>query len=159
MRETIFFFLFYLLAAFEGTCQKIEYEKTPQGYLYTFEGESISYNQVEKLVVKDEDAITYWKNHLTTKRWGRFLGFVGGGLVAWPIGSLVAGGTLNWTLAAIGAGVVLVIAIPLIVRSNQLMTMSLDVYNREETDGHANTGRLNLSLAFTTSGIGMVITF
>ncbi|MEM6643851.1 MAG: hypothetical protein AAF616_12800 [Bacteroidota bacterium] len=60
------------------------------------------------------------------------LGFVGGFMIGWPLGSALGGGDPNWALAGIGAGIV-VIAIPIQASGAKKMKKATDLYNKSFT--------------------------
>lgn len=81
------------------------------------------------------------------------IGFVGGFLIGWPIGTAIGGGDPNWGLAAAGAGV-LVIAIPIMSSANKKMDQALDIYNGATTP---QSGKLDLKIM--PSKVGFVYSF
>lgn len=85
-----------------------------------------------------------------------FFQIPGGFLIGYPIGTAVAGGKANWTLAAIGAGLV-VVAIPLISGFNKHATNGVNIYNKglKVSPMHSSS----MSLGFSTNGIGLRVKF
>lgn len=56
------------------------------------------------------------------------IGFVGGFLVGWPIGTSIGGGDPNWALAGVGAGLVL-LSIPFASGYTKYATEAANIYN------------------------------
>lgn len=78
------------------------------------------------------------------------LGFAGGFLIGWPIGTAVAGGEPQWELPAIGAGLV-ILAFPFSEQAKKKASIAVDLYNH---DFREFTYRKNPELHFSLSAYG-----
>jgi hypothetical protein len=87
---------------------------------------------------------------------GTLFGFAGGFMVGWPLGTAIAGGEPNWTLAAIGAGLI-VISIPFSTSYSKHARKAVEIYN----NGLKQTGlnSMEFRLGLTSNGIGLKINF
>jgi hypothetical protein len=79
-------------------------------------------------------------------------GFAGGFLIGWPLGTALAGGDPNWTLAAIGAGCV-AIAIPLSIAGSKHAKKAVEIYN----NGLKQTGQTHVDFNLGLTGSGLYI--
>lgn len=85
-----------------------------------------------------------------------FFQLPGGFLIGYPLGTAIGGGDPNWTMAAIGAGLVF-ISIPLISGYNKHATNAVNIYNKGI--GHASAPAPQLFLCGTKNGIGVIVRF
>jgi hypothetical protein len=85
-----------------------------------------------------------------------FFQIPGGFLIGYPIGTALGGGKPNWTLVAIGAGLV-VVGIPLVSGYNRHATNAVHIYNTGLKSSAIPTS--SMSLRFTTNGVGFRISF
>lgn len=84
------------------------------------------------------------------------LGFAGGFLIGWPLGTAIAGGDPEWVMAGIGAGLV-GISIPLLSAYNKRSQKAVDIYN--STLQQTGYNRMDLKLGVTCNGLGLRMTF
>ena len=80
----------------------------------------------------------------------------GGFLIGWPLGTALAGGDANWTLALIGAGLV-GLSIPFQVGYNKNMYDAVKIYNSDLQKLGIN--RTTLEFGMTRNGLGVVMRF
>jgi hypothetical protein len=85
------------------------------------------------------------------------LGFAGGLMLAWPVGTAIAGGDPNWILAGIGAGF-LAIGIPLSMSASKTMFQAVQIYNSKLNGTYFEQGLL-LRLGVTSSGVRLRVDF
>jgi hypothetical protein len=85
-----------------------------------------------------------------------FLQIPGGFLIGYPIGTAIGGGDPNWTMTAIGAGLVIV-AIPLVSGYNKHATNSVRIYNKGIKASSIPV--LSMSFGPTANGIGFRVKF
>lgn len=81
--------------------------------------------------------------------------YAGGFLIGYPVGTAIAGGDANWTLTAIGVGL-LGISMPFISAYNRHAKKAVEIYNRGL---RAPTPLPDLRLGFTGNGLGLKIRF
>jgi hypothetical protein len=80
----------------------------------------------------------------------------GGFLIGYPIGAALAGGDPNWTLVAVGAGLV-VVSIPFISAYNKHAKNAVSIYNKGLK--YSSMVRPDFKLGITYNGIGFRISF
>jgi len=81
------------------------------------------------------------------------LGFIGGFMIGWPLGTAIGGGDPSWALAGIGAGV-LAVAIPLQSSASKKLKSATELYNRGNT-----LPASSLHLKALPNGIGFSYSF
>ncbi|AKQ45951.1 hypothetical protein TH63_10330 [Rufibacter radiotolerans] len=84
------------------------------------------------------------------------LGFAGGMLVGWPLGSAIGGGEPNWTLAGVGAGLIAV-GIPFSVSYAKHTNNAISIYNQSAPQ--ALIPSHEIKFGFTGNGVGMHLKF
>src|SRR5690606_6614615 len=102
MKLRLFLFLF-LTAAF-AQAQEIKVEKKFLGTQYTLEGDQLSLAEIQNIVQENEEAFQVLKKARSNQSISAILGLAGGALIGIPVGTALAGGDANWSMAAIGAG-------------------------------------------------------
>ncbi len=83
---------------------------------------------------------------------GSVIGFIGGFMIGWPIGTAIGGGDPNWALAGGGAAI-LVVAIPIMSSATKKMENAVDIYE----GNNASAGHLDLKIS--PSQFGLVYSF
>jgi hypothetical protein len=83
-------------------------------------------------------------------------GFVGGFLVGWPIGTALGGGEPNWTMAGIGAGLI-VVSIPFSSAYSKRAKNAIGIYNGGL---RGTTGaKVKFNLGLTHNGLSLKMRF
>ena len=82
--------------------------------------------------------------------------FAGGFMIGWPLGTAIAGGDANWTLALIGVGLV-GLSIPFQVGYNRNMYDAVRIYNTDLQKLGIN--RTILEFGMTGTGVGVRMRF
>lgn len=97
------------------------------------------------------------RNYMQKAKANQIIGIVfaatGGYLIGYPIGTAIGGGDADWSIAAIGAGVV-AIAFAFDRGSKLNIRDAVEAYNKAVKEKNAR-----LSFGFTPSGIGLQIQF
>jgi hypothetical protein len=126
------------------------------GPVFQQNGKNLTPNQLMAITKSNPDAYAEMKIANTNYVASLFLQFPGGFLIGYPIGTAIGGGKPNWTMAAIGAGLV-VVAIPLISGYNKHATNAVRIYNKrlKSSSMPAST----IILGFTANGIGFRVRF
>lgn len=87
---------------------------------------------------------------------GYALGLAGGALVGWPVGTALAGGDPNWTIAAVGAGLI-VVSIPFSSAYVKRAKKAASIFNSQLKKLGFN--RMDLKIGCTHHGIGLSLNF
>jgi hypothetical protein len=84
------------------------------------------------------------------------LGYVGGFLVGWPLGTALGGGKPNWTLAAVGGGLLL-ISLPFSSEFSKHAMKSMSIYNNDIKQNSQSSIKMKLGLSPTGIRLEMKI--
>ncbi|MFA0964220.1 hypothetical protein AB9P05_20600 [Roseivirga sp. BDSF3-8] len=145
----------------ELVSDSIEYEKVFGGYRfyqqYEYGYEPKNFSQLRLIMEDNQEAYVLAKKASTNATIANVLGFAGGVLVGAPLGAAIVGGEPNWTLAAIGGGLI-VAAIPISSGANKKMVQAVDIYNNAlQSDLHRSSHELEI--VFTSYGAGLSLRF
>ena len=132
----------------------ISMKKVFGGYQFFKGKQALNMNQLAKSLKSNEKAYNQIKSALPTYTLALIIGSVGGAMVGWPLGAAVGGGDPNWTMAGIGAGLI-VISIPLSESFNKKAKQAVDTYN-----GKVETTSIwdKRELKFSVNGNGVRLT-
>lgn len=129
------------------------------GYNFRLNGETINIKNMQALMQNNAEALKYLNKAKSTNGFLSVLSYAGGFLIGYPVGTLIGGGEPNWTLAAVGCGLV-VIAIPISssVKSNARKAVS--IYNSGLSDSsYRPAATYNLQLSYSQNGLGLSLRF
>ena len=126
------------------------------GTVFQQNGKNLTPNQLSQITQTNQEASAEMKLARTNYNASLFFQIPGGVLIGYPLGTALAGGKANWTLAAIGAGLI-VVAIPLISAYNKHARNAVAIYNK----GLKNSSLIqpNIKFRLTYNGIGMRVNF
>ncbi|NDP21228.1 MAG: DUF4156 domain-containing protein [Paludibacter sp.] len=124
---------------------------------YMYKGENLTMDRLSFIVQKNAKSLEYLNKAKSTSGLLNVMGFVGGALIGYPLGTLLGGGNPNWTLAAVGCGV-LVVAIPIASTANNNVKKSIDTFNRL-TPIAQNDLYYDIRFGIIQSGLGFSIKF
>lgn len=155
--------IFALLAASisfifgQTASDSITMKKVFGGYQF-YQGERLlKMSELTSTMVLNNEAYKQIKSAQSTYTMATIFSYAGGFLVGWPLGTAIGGGEPNWTLAAIGAGLI-VVTIPITQSFNKKAKQAVDTYNGGlQTSSFWDRNELNLSL--TGNGIGLTLNF
>jgi len=155
-----FFIIFALICATinlpgQSPSDSIQIKKR-LGPVFQQNGRNLTPNQLLNITKSNPEAYAEMKIANTNYITSLFFQLPGGFLIGYPIGTAIAGGNANWTLAAVGAGL-LVVAIPLISGYNKHATNAVNIYNRGLRP--TTTPSFSINLKFTANGAVVRISF
>jgi hypothetical protein len=130
--------------------------KTSGGYKYNFDNKDLTITQLGEMMQKNLVATGYLKKAKSGSGFANVFGYAGGFLIGYPLGTLIGGGKANWTMFAVGCGLV-VIAIPIVSTANRNLKKAVNAYNHEEMTSNLPT--YNLTLGINQSGPGLRLCF
>ena len=140
------------------TAQQIEMEKVFGGYKFTQNGELLKMRDLVETMQPNLEAYSLIKKAQTNTTMASVLGFAGGALIGWPIGTAIGGGEPNWVLAGIGVGVIAV-TIPISSNANKKMKQAVDIYNASLDVGFYQQYKPNLEIVANQHGLGLSLKF
>jgi len=135
----------------------ISMKKVFGGYQF-YQGEKrLNMNQLVSMMKPNNQAYQQIKSAQSTYTLSTIIGGVGGFMVGWPIGTALGGGEPNWTMAGIGAGLI-VVSIPISQSFNKKAKQAVETYNSGlQTNSFWDKNELKLSL--TGNGLGLTLNF
>ena len=133
----------------------ITYKKTFGGLKFYQLGQVLKPKQMLNKMSGNQVAQEYMHKAKSNYDVAQVLGGIGGFMVGWPIGTAIGGGEPNWTMAAIGGGIVL-LALPLNGGFNKNAKKAVDVYNNK---GDTSLRKVKLDFAVDKYGVGVVLKF
>jgi len=135
----------------------ITMKKVFGGYHF-YQGEKrLNINQLVKAMKPNAQAYQQVLSAQSTYTLGSLIGGAGGALVGWPIGTAIGGGDPNWTLAGIGACLIIV-SIPLSQSFDKKVTQAIETYNSGKQPS-SFWDKHELKVSLSDNGIGLTLNF
>ncbi len=128
MKHTLLTLMFALAIMTFSNAQKIESKKVFGGYQYTQSGNKMSMGDLSNTMKSNPESLKLINKAKSNNLLASIIGGVGGFMIGYPIGTAIGGGEANWTLAGIGAGLI-VIGIPISSSANKNTKKAVDLYN------------------------------
>jgi len=155
----------YLIAAFSLGCINPLKAQTPSDSVYIYKSflgykfiqheERLNFNQLPDVLDENQEAFLLIKKAKTNNIVSSIIGGIGGFMIGWQLGTAIVGGEPNWTLAAVGGGLV-VVSIPIYSKSMGQTLRAVDLYN---AGLGTNSRRPKLNLRFVRHGFGFALDF
>src|SRR5580765_2703743 len=82
----------------------------------------------QEMMTNSPEAFEEMKKAKTNRAFSNVLGAIGGALVGFPVGQAIGGGDPNWTLAAVGGGLIAV-SIPFAIAYKKHAGKAVSIYN------------------------------
>lgn len=158
MIKTFITLIFAISAITFCHAQKIEATKVFGGYKYTQNGTKMTMKDLVQTMKADAKSYQLIKKAQSDNTIASIIGFAGGALVGWPVGAAIGGGDPNWTLAAIGAGLI-VVAIPIGSGANKKANLAVETYNKSLGITSFNEIKPKFNLILNGNGIGLSVNF
>jgi hypothetical protein len=155
----IIIILIFLMTVFNSYGQNkldsIEIKKA-LGTVFRQNGKNLTPRQLLDITQSNTEAYKEMEIAKSNYDVGSVFGFAGGFLVGWTLGTAIAGGEPNWTLAGIGAGLI-VVSIPFSTAYTKHAKNAVNLYN----NGLKSTGLNNVDfkIGLTYNGIGVKVIF
>jgi ABC-type antimicrobial peptide transport system permease subunit len=141
----------------QASNDSISMRKVYGGYVFYQGNSRLNMNQLVMAMENNEQAYQEIKSAKSTYTIASIIGFAGGFMVGWPIGTLIGGGEPNWTMAGIGAGLI-VVSIPISESFNKKARKAVNTFNvTTQTSSFWDKNELNFSM--TENGIGLTLNF
>ncbi len=146
-------FAIFCFTALPGSAQELKMYKTFGGVVFQLDSTTISMKQTMGVLQKNPQAYQEFRKAKANQSAASIMGFAGGLLIGFPVGTAIAGGEPEWGLAAGGAALILG-SIPLSRAFRGRALNALDIYN-----GRQNTSRLKPEFYFFGNGASVVLRF
>lgn len=138
--------------SFEG----ITYRSTLFGPVFSQKGQPLKMRDLKRVTADYPEAHQYMEKASTNNDFSNVFGFIGGALVGWPLGTAAGGGDPNWTLAAIGGGLI-AISIPFSIGFKKNAIKGAELYNKKRAVSSQRHGTYQLTAS--AAGIGISFSF
>jgi len=158
MKKTILTLTFALAILTFCNAQQIEMEKVFGGYKYTQNGTVMKMKDLLKTMESNQQAFDLIKKAQSNNTVASIFGGAGGFLVGWTIGTSLGGGDANWTLAGVGAGLI-VIAIPFSSGANKNAKQAVELYNSSLNSTSFYEFKPEFKIIGNGNGIGLSMNF
>lgn len=145
------------LAFGQTATEPILVKRTFGGYQYHQGEKTLNVNQLASTMKPNEEAFRQIQSAKSAYTMAMISSYAGGFLVGWPLGTAIGGGEPNWTMAAIGAGLIGV-AIPFSQRYNKKAKLAVDIYNGALPVSSLQE-EIEWKLSMTANGIGLSLRF
>ncbi|MGQ8336678.1 hypothetical protein ACUNWD_09015 [Sunxiuqinia sp. A32] len=155
--------LAFLLIAVSGAVfsqtptNPIVMKKVFGGYLFYQNDQRLTMSKLVKAMEPNEQAYQEIKAARGTFTFATIVGGAGGFMLGWPIGGALAGDDMNWTMAGIGVGLI-VVSIPITQKFNRQAKSAVNTFNGE-LKSSSFFNRTEINLAANGNGIGLVMKF
>ncbi len=141
----------------QTSADSISIKKVLGGYQFYHGEKRLNMNQLVKTMEPNEQAYSQIKSAQSTYTLASIVGFAGGFMVGWPIGAAIGRGEPNWTMAGIGAGLI-VVSIPISKKYTKQAKQAVDTYNGG-LQANSFWDKSELKLSMTGNGIGVTLRF
>lgn len=158
MKKIILSLIFAIATITISNAQKIEVEKVFGGYKYTQNGNRMTMRDLVNTMKSDINASSLIKKAQTNNTIATVLGGAGGVLIGVPLGQSLGGGDANWTLAGIGAGLIIV-AIPISSSANKKTKKAIELYNSSLNSTSSYEFNPEFKLIANEKGVGFSMSF
>jgi len=127
------------------------------GYRYYHHDERLNINHLPALMYENAEAYELVTKAKNKQVLSSIVSGAGGFLIGLQLANLIIGGEANWTVAAVGGGLI-VVSIPVFSRSNKLSRLAVEGYNSSliSSSDHRKT---QLLLGMTQNGPGIQLVF
>jgi hypothetical protein len=134
----------------------IEIIKAGVGYKYKFKDQLLTLNSLGELIGQNTDAAAYFNKAKGTSGFTSVLGYAGGFLIGYPIGTALGGGKPMWGLVAVGCGLVAIV-IPIASSADRNLLRAVRAYN--EGKPVAKVQPYDIKLGVNKNGLALAISF
>ena len=126
------------------------------GNKYTLNNENLTLDKMAVIMQNNTVALEYLKSAKGNSGFANVLGYAGGFLIGYPLGTAIGGGKPNWMLAAIGCGLI-VIDIPILSSANKNVRKAVNAYNHEGMASRVE--KYDIRLGMNQNGMGFAFRF
>lgn len=147
-----------LLSTVFCQAQKIDVEKVAGGHKFTQNGVVLTIDNLSSKVASNEESLRLINKAKSSATFATILGYAGGGLIGWPLGTAIAGGKANWGIAGIGAGLV-AIAFPVAKGADKKAKQAVELYNASLNPTSYFQSKPELNVVANANGIGLSMRF
>jgi len=155
-----FVFGFLFLSSFQSSAQNQSdsiYIKKQLGTIFLQNGKALTPSQLMEVTKNNPEAYKEMKIAKSNSSASMVFAAIGGGLMGWPVGTMLGGGDPNWLLALAGVGVLVAVSIPFSVSYTKHATKGMEIYNSGVIQ--APPKEVSMHFGFTGNGLGLSVNF
>lgn len=139
----------------ENSADSISIKKVSGSFQFYQGADRLKMKQLVNTMKPNEQAYRMIKSAESMNTIATILGFTGGLMVGWTLGTSLGGGDPNWTVAGIGAGLIAV-AIPVNQKFKKKATQAVNTYNsRQPVSLSWNKSELRFLMAGKRVGLAL----
>lgn len=127
------------------------------GYRFESKGNVLTYGNMLDMMKDNPEAYQFMSKAKSTAGFAKVLGYAGGFLIGWPIGTAFGGGKPDWTLAGVGCGL-LIIMIPISSSANNNALIAIKKHN-SSIKGLSYQNQYDLKFGFCLNGLSFKLCF
>jgi hypothetical protein len=124
-------------------------------YLF-YKGQPLRTNELVALLKTNDQSYKKFKSGYFPGSVASILEYVGGGLIGYPIGTAIAGGEPDWTMAAVGGGLI-VFSLPIFYIAAKNQREAVNIYNMGVNKTSFRNKELHIGL--TNNGLSIRLRF
>ena len=162
MKISLLALIFLLAVCFNLHAQsangRIDVEKVFAGHRFSQNGHKLSADEMVALMRENKEAYAKMRAAKSTSTFASILSGAGSFMVGYPVGTHLAGSEPNWTMAGIGAGLI-VVSIPISIKFNRQAKSAVDLYNAGLYEATLKRNPTELLLGSANNGYGVVLRF
>ncbi len=121
-------FMGFISAKAQTPSDSVFVHKNFWGYKFYQKDARLNFNQLPYIMESDQEAYLLIKKARNINTISSIISGTGGFLIGWQLGTALFGGEVNWTMAAIGGGLI-VVSIPIYSKSYKKSLQAVDIYN------------------------------
>ncbi|MGN7783063.1 hypothetical protein ACTJIJ_00995 [Niabella sp. 22666] len=148
-----------LLTAIGATAQindAIEIRKRFGGVTFYQNGTQLKSRELKNTLKTRAEAYNIYQSSKAVTTVSTILGYTGGFMMGWSLGTALGGGKPNWAIGGVGAGLVAV-SIPLSISANKKVKRAVDSYN--STGNNTRYQPRSMKIEMRPESIGLVYHF
>ena len=155
MKKLLSILVFTIVTSSVVSAQKIEMRKVFGGLVFEQQGKTLLLKDMESIMKENKKAVALIQSAKTNQTWSLVLGTTGGALVGFPIGTAIGGGEPEWSIAGVGAALIIA-TIPIVKGFNRKTKKAVDLYNNGvSSTSYQFQPSFNLKISGTNVGISM----
>jgi hypothetical protein len=134
----------------------IQYLEEGIGHKFTLNSEVLSVERMGIIMKDNPTSMQFIDEAKSTTGILTVLSYAGGFMIGYPLGTMIGGGQPNWTMAAIGCGLI-AICIPIASDADKKLVKAVQAFNQAKVVSLRDNYELKLGLS--QNGLGIAIRF
>jgi hypothetical protein len=158
MKSLLNILIITLITTLFCRAQKIDIEKVGGGHKFSQNGQVLTIDNLSSKLASNEEALRLINKAKSSATFVTILGYAGGGLIGYPLGTAIAGGKANWGIAGVGAGL-LAIAFPIAAGADKKTKQAVELYNASLNPTSYLNAKPEINFVANANGIGFAMSF